>query len=137
MSRDLGGFWLPGVASSVPVARQCAKAVLAEVNCDLGDVLLVISELVTNAVNHSRSGMPGGWVRVKVEWTDAGLVGVEVLDDGSASVPFPRRPDAGRVSGRGLWLVDDLAEEWGVRRFGNERSAVWAQVSVSVAEALA
>ena len=136
MGRHLGHFLLPGVDASVSVARRCATAVLAAAGCrNFGDVLLVTSELVTNAILHSRSGK--GWVRIGVVDTGNGLIGIEVLDDGAATVPFPRMPDNGEVCGRGLWLVDELSAQWGVRRTGNERSAVWALVDTSEKQATA
>ncbi|MGW0803529.1 ATP-binding protein [Nonomuraea sp. NPDC002799] len=119
----------------MPVARQCVKAVLAGVCCDFDDVLLVVSELVSNAVRHTRSGVSGGRVRVVIELVADDVIGVEVIDDGSAVVPYPCKPGEDRTDGRGLWLVDDLTEKWGVRRFGQDQSVVWAQVPVEAKKA--
>ncbi|MFD1546539.1 ATP-binding protein [Nonomuraea guangzhouensis] len=130
MQRDLGGFWLPGLAASVPMARMFVKTMLAGVGGDISDALLVLSELVTNAAKHSDSAMPGGWVRVRVKRVDVGLVQIEVIDDGSASCPSPRYPNAHGEDGRGLGIVDDLAAKWGWRQFGGKRLAVWALMNV-------
>ncbi|WP_433510264.1 ATP-binding protein [Nonomuraea sp. CA-143628] len=128
--RHLGHFLLPGADVSVSVARKCAAAVLAAAGCrNIGDALLVTSEPVTNAVVHTRSNE--GWVMVGMHDTGNGLIGIEVLDDGAATVPFPRLPDDGEVCGRGLWLVDELSAKWGVRRTNGMRSAVWALVDTS------
>ncbi|MEU7854429.1 ATP-binding protein [Nonomuraea sp. NPDC049141] len=127
MCRHLGHFLLPGVGASVSVARRCTAALLAAAECrNIGDALLVTSELVTNAIVHSRSSE--GWVRIGVVDIGDGLIDIEVLDEGAATVPFPRIPDDGKPCGRGLWLVDELSAKWGVRRTGDERSAVWALV---------
>lgn len=136
MCRHLGHFFLPGVGASVSVARRCTAAVLTAAKCrNIGDALLVTSELVTNAIVHSRSGE--GWVRIGVVDTGDGLIGIEVLDEGAATVPFPRIPGDGELCGRGLWLVDELSAKWGVRRTGNESSAVWALVDTSEKQATA
>jgi anti-sigma regulatory factor (Ser/Thr protein kinase) len=94
------------------------------------DVLLLASELCTNAVVHSRSGEAGGQFSVDIDWAPA-LARVVVGDQGSAKVPsvVPRAGDAGRLgeSGRGLLLVDQLADDWGTASRPNRRW-VWADV---------
>jgi anti-sigma regulatory factor (Ser/Thr protein kinase) len=135
MCRHLGHFLLPGGSASVSVARRCTAAVLAAAEYrNVGDALLVTSELVTNAIVHSRSSE--GWLRIGVVDTGDGLIGIEVLDEGAITLPFPRIPDDGELCGRGLWLVDELSAKWGVRRAGNG-SAVWALVDTSEKEAKA
>src|SRR3984957_5343730 len=80
------------------------------------DVLLLASELCTNAIVHSRSGEAGGQFSVDIDWTPT-LARVVVGDQGSAKVPAiaPRSGDAVLLgeSGRGLLLVDDAADDWG------------------------
>jgi anti-sigma regulatory factor (Ser/Thr protein kinase) len=93
------------------------------------DVLLLASELCTNAVVHSQSGQPGGQFSVDVDWAPT-LARVVIGDQGSAKVPAlgPRSGD-GQLgeSGRGLLLVDDLADDWGTASWPNRRW-VWADV---------
>ncbi|MEV8567378.1 ATP-binding protein [Streptomyces sp. NPDC051322] len=83
---------------------------LAEDTCDL--TVLIVSELVTNAVRHTASTA----VLCQVRSSTDGLVHVEVQDEGTCG-PKPRKlvpgPDA--ESGRGLLLVDALTEDWGIR----------------------
>ncbi|MEV0622392.1 ATP-binding protein [Nonomuraea sp. NPDC050404] len=134
MGRELGRFRLPGVATSVPVARHCVRAVLAGAGCSAGDVLLVVSELVANAVKHTRSGRPGGRVEIRLAQVADGLIGVEVIDEGSPTVPFPCEPVDGKESGRGLDLVDALAGMWGFRRYNWGRTGVWVQLPVETKE---
>jgi anti-sigma regulatory factor (Ser/Thr protein kinase) len=108
-------------------------AVLAGAGCrDIDAVLVVVSELITNAIVHTRSGSNGGRVRVEIEEAGDDLVGVEVTDQGAATVPAQRTPDC--EGGRGLWLVGDLALHWGVRQLNAGRSVVWALMDVSPAE---
>jgi anti-sigma regulatory factor (Ser/Thr protein kinase) len=72
--------------------------------------VLLLSELVTNAVRHSR--VRGR--RIEVRCTlDAGVLRVEVSDAGPG-VPVARAAGADDESGRGLALVAALAADWGV-----------------------
>jgi serine/threonine-protein kinase RsbW len=94
------------------------------------DVLLLASELGTNAIVHSRSGEPGGQFSVDIDWAPA-LVRVVIGDEGSAKAPAiaARTGDAVQLgeSGRGLLLVDDVADDWGTASRPNRRW-VWADV---------
>jgi len=94
------------------------------------DVLLLASELSTNAVVHSRSGEPGGQFSVDVDWTPT-LVRVIVGDQGSDKAPAVAAkagsaPPLGE-SGRGLLLVDELANAWGTASPLKHRW-VWADI---------
>lgn len=80
------------------------------------DVLLVVSELVSNSVRH---GAPGE-VAVKVEAQDD-HVRVEVTDDGEGF-----ELEAPRGEGLGLTLVEKIARSWGVVNDG--RFTVWAEI---------
>jgi Histidine kinase-like ATPase domain len=94
------------------------------------DVLLLASELCTNAIVHSRSGEAGGQFSVDIDWAPA-LARVVIGDQGSAKTPAitPRSGDAGQLgeSGRGLQLVDVVADDWGTVGRPNRRW-VWADV---------
>lgn len=94
------------------------------------DVLLLASELCTNAIVHSRSGEAGGQFSVDIDWAPA-LARVVIGDQGSAKAPAiaVRTGDAAALgeSGRGLLLVDDLADDWGTASRPNRRW-VWADV---------
>jgi hypothetical protein len=88
------------------------------------------SELCTNAVLHSRSGEAGGQFSVDIDWAPT-LARIVVGDQGSAKTPAvaARTADAVELpgSGRGLLLVDDLADDWGTASQPNRRW-VWADV---------
>lgn len=88
-------------------------------------IQLLSSELVANAILH---GPPGGEVQVRVEWS-ADCFRVEV-DDTSASSPrlVPITRD-GR-GGRGLALVERLADRWGHERREPRGNTVWFEVRV-------
>jgi anti-sigma regulatory factor (Ser/Thr protein kinase) len=86
-------------------------------------LLLLISELVTNAVVHT--GCPAV-LRMLFPSAPAALVRVEVAD---ASVTPPRPRHAGReeTGGRGLELVDGLADRWGWQPEGQGKR-IWCEV---------
>jgi serine/threonine-protein kinase RsbW len=74
-----------------------------------------VSELVSNAAIHSRSGRrPGGQITVAVHCKPGRRVTIEVTDDGPPGPPAPYAIPADE-HGRGLKIVDSLSEEWGVK----------------------
>lgn len=58
-----------------------------------------------------------------------------VVADGSRRVPVPRRTEANDPTGRGLQLVEVLAEEWGVETTAGGK-AVWFEVDLSARDRL-
>lgn len=94
------------------------------------DLLLLASELCTNAIVHSRSGEAGGQFSVDIDWAP-GLTRIVIGDQGSAKAPaiMPRTGDPAHLgeSGRGLLLVDDVADDWGTASHPNRRW-VWADI---------
>jgi anti-sigma regulatory factor (Ser/Thr protein kinase) len=119
----LGKATIAGCEQSVPVARAFLDSILGRGH-PRGDVArLLISELVTNAVQHTESRRPGGTVTLLVIDL-AGGIRVEVSDGGSPrSVPVVR-DDPGATDGRGLFLVQSLADEWGYLCDG-DGTTVW------------
>ena len=100
----------PGRRDQVSRARQFVADALGPVPV-LDEVVLLVSELCTNALLHTASGDSGTFeVRVL---PGRSSVRVEVLDDGSDQVPLPGSADAVAEDGRGLGLVDLIADQWG------------------------
>jgi anti-sigma regulatory factor (Ser/Thr protein kinase) len=92
----------------------------------LDDVVLIVSELVSNAVQH---GEPDIVLRMLVEPFS---IDVSVLDHG-AQVPPPtvQVPSDAATSGRGLSIVDRLASDWGVKPLeSGDGKHVWARLRV-------
>ena len=101
---------LPADVGSVPATRQFVAGVLRSWRMPEvieGDVLLLSSELASNAVRHA-----GSRFTVIVRY-DGERLRVEV-GDGSRAMPRKRSPGLDDVGGRGLVLVDGLASAWGV-----------------------
>ena len=105
------------------VNEELGRAVSAKV---LEDATLLVSELVTNAVRHApRAGIPQIELRLKL---DPERVRVVVSDPGAGFVVEPRLPTASESSGWGLYLVDRIADRWGV--ITKDRSEVWFEIDV-------
>jgi anti-sigma regulatory factor (Ser/Thr protein kinase) len=87
------------------------------------DVLLLVTELVTNAVRHAGVG-PDGLLRMEFRlWPQS--VRVDVTDPG---IDFARiRPRSSGSGGWGLVLVDRIASDWGVGR-RTSGTCVWFEV---------
>lgn len=93
-------------------------------------LVLLISELVTNAVVHT--GCPAVLrMLFGAGAAEAGTVRVEVADS-CARPPRPRHADGDDTNGRGLELVDGLADRWGWRPEGAGKS-IWCEVDRCVA----
>jgi anti-sigma regulatory factor (Ser/Thr protein kinase) len=124
-----GEILLPGKDHSVPVARHfVGRALMAVGHQSVDDAQLVTSELFTNAVIHTRSGRPGGLVGVEVLAIGDEFARIEVVDEGAAVLPHLRAPRDGGCHGRGLHLVDQMSERWGMRLEACGRKRVWAEV---------
>ncbi len=79
---------------------------------------LLVSELVTNALLHG-----SGSASMHCELTE-GFLRVGVYDEGTGT-PEVREPGHLASSGRGLLLVRELADEWGVQPDGHGGKVVW------------
>lgn len=91
----------------------------AGVLCDMVDAQLLIGELVSNAVMH---GTPPIALLVAV---DEGRIRVSVEDaDAAPLAELAADVDTGRIGGRGLRIVDRLADSWGCDR-EPARKSVW------------
>lgn len=99
--RALDGFWLERSARE--------------------NVTLVTSELVSNSVRHSGAGA-GTAIRLRVV-RDAGVVRISVTDDGAGFALAGTSREPGVSGGFGLFLVDRLADAWGI-----DRTTVWCEL---------
>lgn len=101
-----------GVAEDEPVAET---------------LILLISELVTNAVVHT--GCPAV-LRMRIPQREStGPVRVEVADE-SGRPPRQRQAEGEDTGGRGLELVSGLADRWGWQREGTGKQ-IWCELDRS------
>ncbi|MEV7808970.1 ATP-binding protein [Microbispora sp. NPDC088329] len=114
---------LPGLPESVSQAREFAAGCLPAGCPRVDEVALVVSELATNAVLHSASGVPGGTFVVLVD-VEPSSVAVAVADQGPALVPAMRPLGEG---GHGLDLVAALADAYEVTTTETGRTA-WVRL---------
>jgi GAF domain-containing protein len=115
---------LPPTGRSAAAARRTIERILGEAELTglLDEALLLVTELVTNAVVHA-----GTEIELQTE-THSGGLRVEVVDRSPGSLPVIRpAPAETREGGRGVFLLDALADEWGTRHFAGGKS-VWFQL---------
>ena len=119
-------------AASVPRARHVVRRVLDSVGLDetaTAEIEIVVSEIVGNAVRHARPLGDGAiHVQCDVVPDDGPHVEIAVTDGGAPGrTVSPRHADSNATSGRGLFIVDGLADEWGVVENVEDFSrTVWA-----------
>ncbi len=88
-----------------------------------GDAVLLVSELVTNALLHARCAPTVELSR------DGNRVRVAVRDD-SPVAPRRRRYASDAATGRGIALVEHLSSDWGSERVG-EGKRVWFELPIN------
>jgi anti-sigma regulatory factor (Ser/Thr protein kinase) len=91
----------------------------------LGDVRLLVSELVTNALRHGDLSEQDR-IQLAVDVTDS-RVRVEVSDPGRGFSPSETPSDPEDAEGWGLYLVATLSDRWGVQPAGGE-TRVWFEL---------
>ena len=112
----------PATPGQVSAARRFLAA-LADGFPAADDALLCLSEVVTNAIQHSRSARAGGQFTVRAALAP-GRLRVEVEDDGGPWQPQGRHHDHG---GRGLAILSALTR-WGVTDRNGHRT-VWFEIT--------
>jgi len=111
---------------SVPEARRFAVDTLPGLPTDVLDIIvLLVSELTTNCVLHAQTDF-----EVSIDRTDS-EVRVAVTDTG-AGAPEVQWPPVSEPHGRGLHIVDELSDEWGVSASTGRSTGktVWFAVNV-------
>ncbi|MCS0637897.1 ATP-binding protein [Streptomyces sp. LP05-1] len=133
-ARQVRRLELGDASGIVPLARDFTRQALydwgwlpaesADRRAAAEDVLLVVSELVTNACLHAEGPEE---LRVSL---DAKVLRLEVTDRGPGQ-PAPRTPHrAGRPGGHGMFIVQRLCLDWGVTRAdGAPGKTVWAELA--------
>ncbi|MEV1249089.1 ATP-binding protein [Nonomuraea sp. NPDC050022] len=118
----------PGTKDQIRQARQFVASYLGG-RPEADTAQLIVSELATNAVRHTRSGHPGGRFGVTIHAGSTLLI-LAVLDEGAPTTPHLRQAEDDDQGGRGLHLVETLAIRWGVH--GDEAGrTVWVLIPLT------
>ena len=124
-------FELDGDPDAPSRGRHAVTEVLDGWGCEAStreDLLLVVSELVTNAVVHGAEPIVVTMVRASER------VRVEVTDGADESSPHGNpRPPTDAENGRGLSVVTRLAVAWGWRASPGHGKTVWAELPLHLA----
>jgi anti-sigma regulatory factor (Ser/Thr protein kinase) len=112
-----------------PYAVTAARLALAEIDELLDeshafDVRLLVSELVTNSVQHAKVG-PEDSIEMRLA-VDGELIRVEISDSGPGFEPPVDAGGTERDRGWGLFFVSQLAHRWGVEP--GEPGCVWFEI---------
>jgi anti-sigma regulatory factor (Ser/Thr protein kinase) len=122
---------MPRQKETCPRARAAIRAwsVGLELPKGVGEILLLlVSELVANALEHSSAGADAP-IDIAVDVED-NVLRASVANGGRGFEPCVRQP-IGYQRGYGLFLVDQTASRWGVREDGG--TCVWFELELSPA----
>jgi anti-sigma regulatory factor (Ser/Thr protein kinase) len=129
---------LPAEITAPRAAREFTQATLDDwgIGGDAGDVVVAVSELVTNALRHGLEGLPQPLPLCPIQLVLVGhprrLV-VSVTDpSGRVPEPVPGEPDRFTEGGRGLVVVGAISDAWGWARLATGGKAVWAAFDLRV-----
>ncbi|MEV6174289.1 ATP-binding protein [Streptomyces sp. NPDC051954] len=129
-------FTAPAVDASVPQARHAVRDLLLRQGVPVSDdlvqgLLLIVSELVTNAVRHAAllSPMVAVEVAVGAEWVRVSV------EDNHPYRPTALEADHGQTGGRGLLLVREITREAGgvcdVEHTASGGKVIWAALPLT------
>ncbi len=93
----------------------------------LDNVRLLVSELVTNCIRHAGVD-PGAWIELRVSPLNS-TIRVEVRDPGEGFEPAPVSLSLYSTSGWGLYLVQQIADRWGVTVENGTK--VWFEIAAA------
>lgn len=116
----------PAEAGSARTARGFVASTLSEWDCSQVEdtVILLVSELVTNAVLHARSPLT---IRLDLDGSELRVA----VADRSPVVPRPRRYSLDAATGRGLGLVELMSSSWGCTP-ASDGKEIWFVLSTEV-----
>ncbi len=118
---------LPGNLAAASNARrklEVLRDVLPETPFE--DARLLVNELVTNSLRHA-GALDGGQIKLRVD-VSSHLLRIEVTDKGPGFVPRVVEPTLEQTSGRGLFLIEQLSDRWGV--IEDDGTTVWAEIEL-------
>ena len=119
---------LPARAEHGGQARDFVAATLGVDHPGTPILQLIVTELVTNSIAHSRSGRRADGTVTLTLTGHSRRIRVAVTDSGGPTLPQLREVDFCAESGRGLFLVDALAINWNCFRNPSGAVTTWAEV---------
>lgn len=121
---------MPAFGEALRVARQWTRGTLQDWQLtDLAPTVeQLVSELLANSIEHARTASVGICL---IETNQTMLV--EVDDTDAQRLPTRKSPSPDDTSGRGLLIVDELSDRWGVR-LTDRGKTVWCEVAVPRAD---
>ena len=121
---------LPFTPASVSVARQQLKNWMGENGGNgeaIEDARVIISELVANSIRHASPLSDG---QIHVSWVlEPRGIDLSVTDGGSSTRPRKVNAPSSALAGRGMAIVEMLAQEWWSERTGS-RTTVHALLHI-------
>ncbi len=121
---------LPFTPASVSVARQQLKTWMGENGGNgeaIEDARVIISELVANSIRHASPLSDG---QIHVSWVlEPRGIDLSVTDGGSSTRPRKVNAPSSALAGRGMAIVEMLAQEWWSERTGS-RTTVHALLHI-------
>ncbi|MDQ5816383.1 MAG: ATP-binding protein [Actinomycetota bacterium] len=128
VAQDTVELTLTGGPEAAAKARRALRALGDAIPERLYDDLsLLVNELVTNSIRHAQLGADG-WIKVYAA-VSSGVVRAEVTDSGAGFSPVIAQPALMDVGGRGLFLLEELADRWGVSQDGQTRA--WFEIDLA------
>ncbi len=128
---------LPAFPEAVRAARRWARETLEDwqLTEPTAEIQQLVSELLANSIEHARTASVGICLTATVRGSRRPLattdltVLIEVSDNDGARLPTRKAPSIEDTSGRGLLIVEELSERWGVQADDHGKT-VWCEVAV-------
>ncbi|MFJ8858336.1 ATP-binding protein [Streptomyces sp. NPDC102451] len=111
------------------LARLLATAHLGDWGLPTESAAHIVAELAANAAAHGR--VPGRDFRLSLTASAGTLLPIEVTDTRGDSLPLPSTAAPHAENGRGLLIVEALADRWGVIEGPAPRKTVWAELDLA------
>lgn len=119
----------PPTPRGARLARLLAAAHLSDWGLPSERAAHIVAELANNATVHGR--VPGRDFQLSLTVHDGALLRIEVTDTRGDRLPHTRAPTGCAESGRGLLIVEALADGWGVVPGPVPRKVIWAEVDLT------
>ena len=118
-------FTLPAKAVAPSIARGTLDPLQTRLSEDVYyTVQLLVTELITNSLRHAEFGNQDA-IDIQIDMDEERTL-VSVCDPGGGDEPKLLEQDLESTGGRGLFLVDAMADRWGIKT--NHRTCVWFEL---------